>query len=160
MPALRDGSAKELPRLRHARACLSTSERKSFWRADPACWAFVRSWATGVSSSSTLVADMSRSSGLARLVTLGEQVTLRGPEGGLVAAAAAQDEGDDHGERGARDRPGDVDPVAGEGGGGQVGPEGAGRVHRGARDGAAPQAGQGNVATDPEGADDADVLRA
>src|SRR6185437_206433 len=149
MPALCDGSAGELPRLRHARARLSTSERKSFWRADPACWAFVRSWATGVSSSSTLVADMSRSSGLAGLVTLGEQVALRGPEGGLVAAAAAEDKGDDHGERGAGDRPGDVDPVAGEGRGGQVGPEGAGRVHRGPGDGAAPQSGQGDIRPDP-----------
>ena len=40
----------------------------------------------------------------------------------------------------------------------QVGAEGAGRVHGGARDGAAPQAGQGDVAADPEGTEDADVL--
>src|SRR5258708_2365810 len=53
--------------------------------------------------------------GLAGLVALGEQVALRGPEGGFVAAPAAEDEGDGHGERGTRDRPGDVDPVAGEG---------------------------------------------
>src|SRR6516162_2301570 len=75
---------------------------------------------------------MPRSLGLAGLVVLGEQVTLRSRQGGLVAAAAAQDEGDADGEHGAGDRPGDVDPVAGEGPAGQVGPEGTGRVHRGA----------------------------
>src|SRR6266566_5455088 len=104
--------------------------------------------------------DMSRSSGLVGLIDLGEQVTLGSPGGGLIAAPAAQDEGDADGEHGASDRPRDVDPVAGEGGADQVGSEGAGRVHRGARDGAAPQAGQGDVAADPEGADDADVLGA
>src|SRR5712691_2532284 len=108
----------------------------------------------------SLVADMSRSSGLVGLIDLGEQVTLGSPGGGLIAAPAAQDEGDADGEHGASDRPRDVDPVAGEGGADQVGSEGAGRVHRGARDGAAPQAGQGDVAADPEGADDADVLGA
>src|SRR6266567_8445633 len=104
--------------------------------------------------------DMSRSSGLVGLIDLGEQVTLGSPGGGLIAAPAAQDEGDADGEYGAGDRPRDVDPVAGEGGADQVRAEGAGRVHRGARDGAAPQAGQGDVAADPEGADDADVLGA
>jgi len=53
-----------------------------------------------------LVADTSRSSGLAGLIHLGEQVTLGGPGGGPVATAATQDEGDAHREHGAGDRPG------------------------------------------------------
>src|SRR5580658_9354929 len=101
---------------------------------------------------------MPRSSGLTGLVALGEQVTLRSPERGFVAAAAAQDEGDDDGDCGSGDRPCDVDPVTGEGPADEVGPEGAGRVHGGAGDGAAPQAGQGDIPADREGADDADVL--
>src|SRR5580704_9965463 len=68
-------------------------------------------------------------SGFAGLVALGEQVALRGAEGGFVAAAAAQDERDGDGDRGAGDWPGEVDPVAGEGPADQVGPEGAGWVH-------------------------------
>src|SRR6266571_3101789 len=114
----------------------------------------------GVSSSSTLAASMPRPSGLAGFVDLGEQGALGGSGGGSVAAAAAQDEGDADGEHGAGDRPGDVDPVAGEVGGDQVGAEGTGRVHRGTGDGAAPQPGQGDVTANPEGADDADVLGA
>src|SRR5580658_226574 len=114
----------------------------------------------GFPARSAPAASMSLSSGFAGLVDLGEQLPLGGPGPGLAAAAAAQDEGDAHGDYGAGDRPGDVDPVAGEGDRGQVGPEGAGRVHRGAGDGAAPQPGQGDVAPDPEGADDADVLGA
>jgi len=47
---------------------------------------------------------------------------LRGPEGSLVAAAAAQDEGDADGDHGAGDRAGDVDPVAGEGDAGALSP--------------------------------------
>src|SRR5580692_135539 len=68
-------------------------------------------------------------SGFAGFVSLGEQVALRGPECGFVAAAAAQDECDGDGDRGAGDWPGEVDPVAGEGPADQVGSEGAGWVH-------------------------------
>ena len=62
--------------------------------------------------------------------------------------------------RGAGEGAGDVDPVGGEVGADEVGSEGAGRVHGGAGDRAAPQSGQGDVAADAEGADDPDVLRA
>jgi hypothetical protein len=58
-----------------------------------------------------------RFSGFAGFVDFGEQLALGGSGGGLAAAAAAEDEGDAHGEHGTSDRPGDVDPVAGEGGG-------------------------------------------
>ncbi len=53
---------------------------------------------------------------------------------------------------------GDVHPVAGECLANEVRAECAGRVHGGPRDRAAPQPGQSDVAADPEGAEDADVL--
>ena len=91
---------------------------------------------------------------------LGEDVALGGARSGLAAARAAQHERAADREGGAGDRPGDIDPVVGEVPADEVGPEGAGRVHRRPRDRAAPQPGEGDVAADAEGADDADVLRA
>ena len=58
----------------------------------------------------------------------------------------------------AKEWPGDVDPVAREVGADEVGAEGAGRVHRSARDRTAPQAREGDVRADPDRAEDPDVL--
>src|SRR5262245_9041052 len=96
---------------------------------------------------------------LALLIDLGEELTLRGPGAGAPAATAAQDEGDADREHRPRERAGDIDPVGGERGGDEVGPERAGRVHGRSRDRAPPQAGEGDVAPHAERADDAEVLR-
>src|SRR3954470_13474934 len=95
-------------------------------------------------------------SGLAGTFELGAQRTLGCARTCMAAAGAAQHERNAHREHGTEKWPGDVHPVAGPVIADEVLTERASRVHRRSRDGAAPQTGQRDVATDAEGADDAD----
>lgn len=89
-----------------------------------------------------------------------DERAFRRGDGVAVTATTTQHVGDGDGEDGARDGTDRVDPEIGEVGGHEIGSEGSRRVHRGARQRAGPQSGQGDVAPDAEGAQDADVLRA
>src|SRR5262245_31689875 len=75
----------------------------------------------------------------------GEEVALCGGAAGAPTTRAPEDEGHADGDDRARERAREVHPVAGEVGADQVGAERAGGVHRRARDGTSPEAGQRDV---------------
>ena len=75
------------------------------------------------------------------------------PRAAAAAAVAPQDERQQDRDDGPRDRARDVDPVVGEVEAREVGTERARRIHGRARDRAAPQSGERDVATDADRTD-------
>src|SRR5262249_28745015 len=92
--------------------------------------------------------------GLTRPLLLGEELALRGGRAGAATAGPTEREREPDGENRPGQRTRDVDPVVGEVAADEIGPERAGRIHRGARDRTAPQPGERDVATHTERAED------
>src|SRR5215467_12184726 len=76
----------------------------------------------------------------------GEEAALGRSRAGLAAPGPPEDVGDPDCQNGSKQRADDVDPVVGERRSDEIGPEGAGGVHRSPRDRAAPETGECDVA--------------